>query len=217
MDDWARRYLYICDVDNTHDINYYLNLTTEQILNIIHSTTNPSDPRYNLRAMVQTFWTKNISREKVLQIFNDDESASKLRSYPYVFLFDTKLELVNGRLCEVIAQAVHNPLASHNNGQPPTENTSPINSCFHTYEELLQEQVEHGYEHSYIYMPKFPQNSKSGQMESTLTYLINLEKVIVCDWREIIYQMAKDYRKHNHEDDFYVQVRKNNGKDINGE
>lgn len=217
MDDWARRYLYICDVDNTHDINYYLNLTTEQILNIIHSTTNPSDPRYNLRAMVQTFWTKNISREKVLQIFNDDDSASKLRSYPYVFLFDTKLELVNGRLCEVIAQAVHNPLASHNNGQPPTENTSPINSCFHTYEELLQEQVEHGYEHSYIYMPKFPQNSKSGQMESTLTYLINLEKVIVCDWREIIYQMAKDYRKHNHEDDFYVQVRKNNGKDINGE
>lgn len=29
--------------------------------------------------------------------------------------------------------------------------------------------------------------------------------------------MAKDYRKHNHEDDFYVRVRKNNGKDINGE
>ena len=30
------------------------------------------------------------------------------------------------------------------------------------------------------------------------------------DWREIIYQMAKDYRKYNHEDDFLIKVRDNN-------
>lgn len=30
------------------------------------------------------------------------------------------------------------------------------------------------------------------------------------DWREIIYQMALDYRKHNHEDDFLLTVQKNN-------
>ena len=35
------------------------------------------------------------------------------------------------------------------------------------------------------------------------------------DWREIIYQMAKDYRKHNHDDDFLVRVRDNNF--VNGE
>ena len=29
--------------------------------------------------------------------------------------------------------------------------------------------------------------------------------------------MAKDYRKHNHEDDFYVRIRQNNGKDSSGE
>ena len=32
----------------------------------------------------------------------------------------------------------------------------------------------------------------------------------VVDWREIIFQMQKDYRKHNHEDDFEVQLIKNN-------
>lgn len=30
------------------------------------------------------------------------------------------------------------------------------------------------------------------------------------DWREIIYQMALDFRGHNREDDFYIQIRKNN-------
>jgi len=57
--------------------------------------------------------------------------------------------------------------------------------------------------------------------QETIDYYKNFgAKVIViysCDWREIIYQMAKDYRKHNHEDDFYVQIRKNNGRDLNGE
>lgn len=39
----------------------------------------------------------------------------------------------------------------------------------------------------------------------------------VCDWREIIFQMALDYRKHNHEDDFYLKVRNTNGLDLNGQ
>lgn len=33
---------------------------------------------------------------------------------------------------------------------------------------------------------------------------------IYCDWRELIYQMASDYMKHNKDDDFTVQVGKNN-------
>lgn len=31
-----------------------------------------------------------------------------------------------------------------------------------------------------------------------------------CDWRELIYQMASDYMKHNRDDDFTVRVGKNN-------
>lgn len=33
---------------------------------------------------------------------------------------------------------------------------------------------------------------------------------IHCDWRELIYQMASDYMKHNKDDDFTIQVGKNN-------
>lgn len=32
----------------------------------------------------------------------------------------------------------------------------------------------------------------------------------VCDWREIIYQMAIDFRRHNREDEFYITIRRNN-------
>lgn len=40
------------------------------------------------------------------------------------------------------------------------------------------------------------------------------EKVTVRDWRELIYQMASDYMKHNREDDFIVTVAKNNPEDF---
>lgn len=33
---------------------------------------------------------------------------------------------------------------------------------------------------------------------------------IQCDWRELIYQMASDYMKHNRDDDFTIRVGKNN-------
>lgn len=35
-------------------------------------------------------------------------------------------------------------------------------------------------------------------------------KNIVCDWRELVYQMALDFRRHNREDEFYITIRKNN-------
>ena len=41
---------------------------------------------------------------------------------------------------------------------------------------------------------------------------INNEKYKIVDWREIIYQMSLDYYQHNHEDDFEVNIQKNNYK-----
>ena len=73
-----------------------------------------------------------------------------------------------------------------------------------------------GYYAAYIYNPAIPEaEGISAAVEDSIS--INDNNAIICDWREIIYQMAKDYRKHNHEDDFYVQVRKNNGKNMSGE
>ena len=40
---------------------------------------------------------------------------------------------------------------------------------------------------------------------------------VICDWREIIFQMALDYRQHDHEDDFPLKLRLQNGRDENGE
>ena len=43
------------------------------------------------------------------------------------------------------------------------------------------------------------------------------EDIHICDWRELIYQMALDYRQHNHDDDFLIKIRENNGVDGEGE
>lgn len=36
------------------------------------------------------------------------------------------------------------------------------------------------------------------------------EDIIVVDWREIIFQMANDYRKHYRDDDFLINIHNNN-------
>lgn len=44
------------------------------------------------------------------------------------------------------------------------------------------------------------------------TITLNNEIYSIVDWREIIYQMAKDYYKHNHDDDYEVQLQRHNNK-----
>lgn len=93
--------------------------------------------------------------------------------------------------------------------------------CGHYYTDFLPNadygvNGSYGYFAAYVYKPVIPvADGISATVEESIA--INDNSCVICDWREIIYQMAKDYRKHNHEDDFYVQVRKNNGKDVNGE
>ena len=134
-----------------------------------------------------------------------------MTSYNFVFLFDTRLRNIDGEERECIEYVGHN--RSTVNSYDGTQ----LNSCSHTYEQLLNMKSSSNYYRSYIYAPEFPQNSKTEKISNMMNYLDSLENIIICDWREIIYQMAKDYRKHNHEDDFYIQIRENNGKDINGE
>jgi hypothetical protein len=40
IDDWTRRYLYFADVNNEHDIDYYLRLSGEEVTNIITEYKN---------------------------------------------------------------------------------------------------------------------------------------------------------------------------------
>jgi hypothetical protein len=41
---------------------------------------------------------------------------------------------------------------------------------------------------------------------------MNSGKINYVDWREIIYQMAKDYYKYNQNEDFLYKIKKNNSR-----
>lgn len=71
----------------------------------------------------------------------------------------------------------------------------------------------------FFYKPSFPSQAITDEIEENATeyiYTYLKDKMIVCDWREIIYQMAKDYYKHNQDDDFYSTLQNNNGKKPDG-
>ena len=42
IDDWARRYLYFADIDNEHPMSYYLNLSRQEVYDIVKSATQPT-------------------------------------------------------------------------------------------------------------------------------------------------------------------------------
>ena len=62
------------------------------------------------------------------------------------------------------------------------------------------------------------QITKETHDEETINRRIEekLKDIIIVDWREIIYQMAIDYRRFNHCDDFGLKVQEVNGKQLDG-
>lgn len=82
--------------------------------------------------------------------------------------------------------------------------------CAHSYTEWLNYFAEGGrYEggYAYFYKPRVPADELGEGGQGLL-----LGDVIKynMDWRELIYQMALDYKKHGDEDDFLIQIRKRN-------
>ena len=84
--------------------------------------------------------------------------------------------------------------AGHN---PTREGSPPSSSCSHYYSYFV-EKASNGIK-AYVFNPQIPTGTK-----------ILYKKV---DWREIIFQMQKDFRKHHREDDFILKIIENN-KDI---
>lgn len=62
------------------------------------------------------------------------------------------------------------------------------------------------------------QIAKEAHKEETINRRVEekLKDIIIVDWREIIYQMAIDYRRFNHCDDFGLKVQEVNGKQFDG-
>ena len=66
----------------------------------------------------------------------------------------------------------------------------------------------------YIYRPTFPGELDYSYEDGGVTTIdvsdYAKDQTYIVDWREVIYQMANDYRRHYREDDFLIKLRDNN-------
>ena len=106
-------------------------------------------------------------------------------------IFDVKIT-ENGDLNGPLYSVVHNPY------------------CKHKYTSYFLNTGREKNFVSYIFNPKFPASVES-QVNETIIIKKMDEQHWECDWREILYQMAKDYLKYEHTPDFLSTVAKNNG------
>lgn len=81
--------------------------------------------------------------------------------------------------------------------------------CTHYYEEHLQEWQKQG-QQIFVYKPELPEEIKN--QEGVELIPIGSSVQYELDWRELIYQMAIDYLRFGHEDDFLSKIAANNPK-----
>ena len=80
-------------------------------------------------------------------------------------------------------------------------------ACSHEYSYFLNRALA-GTGTSYIYKPVIP-IAEGGDVEQIIREIMKT-RIYNQDWREIIYQMAKDYYKNNQNDDFEINIIRNN-------
>lgn len=105
-------------------------------------------------------------------------------------IFDVKIT-ENGDLNGPLYSVVHNPYCGH---------------LYTSY--FLNEGKEKGFV-SYIFNPTFPVSVETQINNTVLTKLMG-QQHWGCDWREVLYQMARDYLKYEHTPDFLSTLAKNN-------
>lgn len=86
--------------------------------------------------------------------------------------------------------------------------------CQHNYTEFLYLDSKNNCQ-SFIYKPQIPESSMTDDVIDMIDNIIideefNIDDAIICDWREIIFQMAKDYYQHYHQNGFQHELMKNN-------
>lgn len=92
---------------------------------------------------------------------------------------------------------------------------APYNGCtVHTYLHFLDGIKNEGWKGAFFYNPNFPEASFEELVNTTITEEVSewlkSGEVNVVDWREIIYQMAKDYQDYEGKDNFLSMIRENN-------
>lgn len=80
-----------------------------------------------------------------------------------------------------------------------------LNGCGHSFEIFQQLHDKYGV-NSWIYKPIIPNGGELlFEMPTNEGF-----KFHIVDWREIIFQMAKEYYLHNHDDDYEIMLNRNN-------
>lgn len=238
IDDWARRYLYYADITNIHNIRYYLNLTSQELVDIVNSATPPTDENvhdfnyfvYQLKTLKLGNFNSPWCTANWLSIFPQPEGIGNSQGYYYtainnaaaegqafwMWLFDTALT-IDGK--EYIKSIEHGYKVTDGVADYPMQATG----CNHVFSYALsrKQSGSTNYYRSYIYNPSIPDTIKSDDSFSDKinsdivdqsTYSLGFKDVdyMVVDWREIIYQMSVDYMLYHHDEDFLLQVDKNN-------
>ena len=124
------------------------------------------------------------------------------------------------------SSAQHNSQSNHGTlEEDGTITIAPFSGCSsHKYGDFITlDQNGNAYDKpgytGFFYKPNFPEGTEEAietHKEEEIQKYVD-EHYIVCDWREIIYQMSVDYFKHNQERNFYSTVMLNNGRKENGD
>lgn len=101
----------------------------------------------------------------------------------------------------------------------PERTWSPLQhgfeGCWHTYLEFIDLDANNNCQ-SFIYKPSIPDAEMTGRYIEMIDTIIiddlglDEEKTMITDWRELIYQMSLDYNLYHHNEDFLIQLDKNN-------
>ena len=91
----------------------------------------------------------------------------------------------------------------------PLKSTVHNPYCSHSYWTYFVETGDRDNFTSYIWNPIFPEAQQKELEEQAFEYYEEYHNYN-CDWREIIYQMAKDHLKYGHEKDFLWNIANNN-------
>ena len=171
-----------------------------------------------------------LSQGKDLSKVEDPDGDIFLQYYPTKMFLNYKANSVEPQPFSEIYQNTNIPLVSEQDHNLWNEEFYPYiypevlffddvnevcfahNRCIHFYDDFRIDGMGNKGIYSnydcYIYDPIIPGFEKSSDIEigTTIKTYVGLST----DWRELIYQMARDYQKHYHEADFLIKVRDNN-------
>ena len=205
--DWHDYYMLLCQEEPNKTMKWYSfnnsegsivvkdAFTEEQLINSGYSYYIDSEDVRCWLVIVSPGGTINLQHG----VGVDDGSARTCTQYQSYFDSNGKL------ITKPVSPAVYKDFIT------PYQNCSDS----HTYLEFLEKDIKSYGNMVYFYNPMFPDALSFGdalqnQVDKEFEEAIKEKKIIKVDWREVIYQMAKDFYKYGQEPDFAYKLSQNN-------